>query len=113
MSAREADSDFVPFAKARQGGGVEWYVTFTAAQNVTEGSLWRLMWDNAGSTVPIVIRPAGGTTVSASQPSYTGNVTVRYPDGAVLGGEANTSTSAVFTWEADWVFTDKPVEATS
>ena len=76
-----------------------------------EGSVWDLIWSASGTTVPAVIKPNGGATPSATTPTFTGNVVVTEPDGDLLGGEANASTSAKFTVEINWPFTAKPVRA--
>lgn len=113
ISAAKADSDFTSFADAAAGGALEWALEATCAQDLATGSLWRYLWDNPGTTVSVKVAPEGNATASATQPHYTGNVTVKVPEGAVIGGEANSSTSAKFTFEIRWVFTAKPSELTS
>ena len=108
--AADADSDFVTFADAAAGGAVEWALEFTAAQDMATGSVWRYLWDNPGTTVAVKVNPYGNTTATATEPHYTGNVTVKVPTGVVIGGEANPSTSARQTFDARWVFTSKPSE---
>lgn len=108
ITGAAADSDFVSFADAASGGSRERRLEFTASQNMEEGSLWDYMWNHAGETVAVTIRPAGGTVASATQPHFVGNVVIEEPDGDLLGGEANSSTTAKFTWEGSWPFTAKP-----
>lgn len=103
-----ADSDFVSFADAAAGGGRQYRLAFTAVQDPAADSIWDLVWTQAGSTVAAVIKPNGGTVASATQPHFTGNVVITEPDGDLLGGAANASTTAKFTFDAEWSFTAKP-----
>ena len=105
-----ADTDFLTFADAAAGGAREYRLAFTAVQDPAVDSLWDKVWTAAGTSVAVTIKPAGGATVpSATQPHFTGNLTITEPDGDLLGGEANASTSARFTFEVEWVFSAKPV----
>jgi hypothetical protein len=113
ITAGEADSDFTSFTDAAAGGAVEWALEATCAQDLATGSVWRYLWDNPGTTVAVKVAPYGNATASATEPHYSGNVTVKVPDGTVIGGEANASTSARMTFDIRWVFTAKPTEATS
>lgn len=108
ITSEESDSDFVTFADAAAGGARDYKLAFTAVQDPATGTLWDKVWTAAGSTVAVVIKPAGGTTASATQPHFTGNAVVTEPDGDLLGGEADASTSARFTIECEWPFTSKP-----
>lgn len=109
----EADADFTTFADAAAGGAREYRLEFTAGQDVEADSLWDKMFTMAGDSVAVLIKPAGGTTATPTQPHFTGNVTITEPDGDMLGGEANASTSARFTFECSWVFAAKPVRVTA
>lgn len=108
ITSGEADTDFVSFTDAAAGGKREYKLAFTAVQDPATNTIWDLVWTQAGSTVAAVIKPAGGTTASATQPHFTGNVVITEPDGDLLGGEANASTTAKFTFEAEWSYTAKP-----
>lgn len=105
----EGDSDFVSFADAAAGGSRTYTLAFTAVQDVATSTLWNTMWTAAGTSVAVIVKPAGGTTASATNPHFTGNVIVKEPDGDLLGGEANASATAKFTFECEWEFTAKPV----
>ncbi|MCM0618775.1 hypothetical protein [Nocardioides bruguierae] len=113
ITGAPADSDFVSFEDAANGGKREYKLAFTAVQDPATGSLWDLLWSQAGSTVPVVVKPAGGTTASEATPHFTGNVVITEPDGDLLGGEANASTSARFTFDAEWTYAAKPVRVTA
>lgn len=109
ITAEAADSDFTSFADAAAGGARLYKLAFTAVQDPATGTLWDKIWTAAGTSVAVLIKPAGGTTpASPTQPHFSGNVVVAEPDGDLLGGEANASTSARFTFEAEWAFTAKP-----
>lgn len=109
VTSAESDSDFLTFAAAAAGGSRQYKLSMTLAQDVAANSLYRLIWDSAGTEVPVVVRPAGGTVISATQPTYTGTAIVAEPDGDFLGGDADKSSSARFTIEVDWEFLAKPV----
>jgi hypothetical protein len=108
ITAKDASSDFVSFAAAAAGGSREYGLKLTMVQDPAAGSLWDQVWAHAGDDVAVVVRPHGNATPSASEPHFTGTVTISEPDGDLLGGEADASTSARFTTEVEWVFTSKP-----
>jgi hypothetical protein len=109
----ESDSDFITFEDAASGGGREYRLEFTAVQDAETGSLWRQVWDNAGSTVAATLIPYGNVAPSATQPHYEMNATITEPDGDFLGGEADASTSARFVFECSWVLDEKPTPVTA
>lgn len=108
ISPQDSESDTVTFADAAAGGAKDWHLQGTAVQDAAAGTLWRQVFDNAGDTVPYVFMPYGNATASASEPHFTGSVTISAPDGDFLGGEANASTTQKFTFDIDWVCTAKP-----
>lgn len=109
----DADTDFVSFADAALGGTKEWTLAMTIAQDTAAGSLWRQIWDNVGAELDVVVRPNGNATPSANEPHFTGTVIVKYPDGLILGGDADVSETAVQTVDVEWVFTEKPALVTA
>lgn len=113
ISSAETDSDFVSFADAAAGGGRTYTLKLTFVQDANTGSLWDQIWSHAGEDVPVLVRPYGNTAASASQPHFSGTVTITEPDGDLLGGDADASTSARFTVDVEWVFTAKPTKVTS
>lgn len=108
ITSAESDSDFVTFADAATGGARDYKLAFKMVQDPATGSLWDKIWTAAGTTVAVIIKPAGGTVASPTQPHFTGNVVVTEPDGDLMGGEADASTTARFTTEVEWAFTAKP-----
>lgn len=114
LTSKGADSDFVSFADAAAGGKREYGLKFTATQDPADAtSIWNIMWDHLGEEIDIEILPYGGAVVSATNPKFTGTITVTEPDGDILGGEADPSTSARFTIDMEWTFLAKPVKVTA
>lgn len=113
ITAGDSGADFVSFADAAAGGAREYNLAFTAVQDPAADTIWDLVWTQAGSTVAAVIAPAGGATPSPTQPHFTGNVVIAEPDGDILGGAANSSATAKFTFDAQWTYTAKPTRVTA
>lgn len=116
VRSAETDSDFVSFADAAAGGKRDYTLALTLKQNTTADSLWDIVWARSGDDVPVEVWPNGmpvSGDPTASQPQFTGTVTVTDPDGDLLGGEANPSTSARQVTEVEWMFTAKPVRNTT
>ena len=111
--AAAADSDFTSFEDAASGGAREYALELTMKQDMATTSLWRYIWSQAGQSVAVKVNPYGNTTATVDEPHVTGNVTIVEPDGVLLGGEANSSTSARMTVDVRWVFAAKPVEVTT
>lgn len=111
ITSQAADSDFTTFADAAAGGAREYRLKFKAVQDPATGTIWDKVWTGAGTSVAVILKPAGGSaTPSPTQPHFTGNVTVTEPDGDLLGGEADASTTARFTFECEWVWAAKPTK---
>ena len=113
ITSTAADSDFTSFADAAAGGAREYAVEFTMRQDMVSTSLWRYIWANAGTSVAVKVNPYGNATATVTEPHYTGNATVTEPDGVMIGGEANSSTSARMTCQVRWVLAAKPTELTT
>lgn len=110
----DSDADFMSFYDASTGGAKDFTLGFTATQDPADTtSIWRLVFDSAGTTAAVSVNPYGGTTASASTPLVKGTVVVSYPDGDLLGGDADASSSARFTTDYEWKFTAKPTLATT
>lgn len=108
ITAGDSDSDFLTFADAAAGGGRQYALEFTAVQDAETGSLWDQVFTVAGTTVACIVKPYGNTVASATQPHFTFNAVVKEPDGDFLGGEANSSTTSRFTFDASWPLEGKP-----
>lgn len=109
-----SDSDFLTFAQAASGGARKYTLKFTCSQDPADAtSIWSKIWLNAGTTAAVVVNPYGGATLSATNPALSGNVTIKEPDGTLLGGAADDSTTARFTMDVEWEFTAKPTLTTT
>lgn len=113
ITAGPKGTDFVSFAEARSGGGREYKLAMTIAQDHASGTLWDLIWTGAGTEVAGTYSPYGNATPTVSQPHYDFTATVAEPDGDFLGGEANSSTTAVATVEVEWALNAKPTKVTA
>lgn len=107
------ESDFVTFADAAAGGGRDYFLDVKAVQDAETGTFWDLVWAHTGEEVDIVVMPYGNATPSATEPHFEGTIVVREPDGDLLGGEANRSTSARQVIEVSWPFLAKPTKVTA
>lgn len=113
ITSNDAGSDFTTFADTAAGGRREYRLEFTAVQDDTTGSLWDQVWSHAGESVDFILDPRGGGAPSPTNKQYTGTATITEPDGDFLGGEANSSTSARFTFSCAWVCDAKPAQITA
>lgn len=112
VTSGESDSDFLTFAGAASGGRA-YKLNIVAVQDAASGSLWREVWDNAGTEVPVTSMPYGNAVPTAAEPHFTMNATIQEPDGDFIGGEADASTSSRFTFEVVWDLDAKPVMVTA
>lgn len=113
VTSAEAESDFTSFEDARSGGGRDYKLALTIAQDAAAGSLWSEIYDNVGDTVPYVIAPYGNATPTPAEPHFGGNAIISEPDGDFIGGEADKSNSAVKTVEVEWECTGRPIKITA
>lgn len=109
----DADTDFLPFLAARNGGEREYKLHIVLKQATEAASLWYYAWANAGTEVAVEVWPNGGTVAGVNTPKFSGTVSVREPDGVLLGGEAKASVSAKQTIECEWPFLAKPTMVTA
>jgi hypothetical protein len=113
ISSAETDSDFVSFADAAAGGGRDYTLEFTAVQDAASASLWTEMWTKAGQEVDVTIAPYGNVAPSVTEPFFDMTAVVSEPDGDLLGGEADSSTTAKFTFDCKWKLLGKPTLVTT
>ncbi|WP_395691795.1 hypothetical protein [Nocardioides sp.] len=113
ITSQAAESDVTTFAEAAAGGAREYRLKFTGLQDLTTGTIWDKVWSAAGSSVAALVKPYGNSTASPTQPHYSGNVTITEPDGTLIGGDADASTTSRWTFECEWVFSAKPTKVTS
>lgn len=112
FTSAEGDTDFVTFADAAAGGSRDYKLEGTAAQDAESASFWRKVFDSPGDDVPAVLMPYGNAVPSATEPHFTSTVTLTEPDGDLLGGEANASNTARFTFDFAFPAT-RPVPVTT
>lgn len=110
ITSGAADSDFVSFADAANGGARQYALNIVAVQDVAADTVWDKVWSMAGQTVTCVVAPYGNVTASAGQPHYSCEAVISEPDGDFLGGEADESTSARMTFEVTWALEGKPTK---
>jgi hypothetical protein len=110
ITADESDSDFVTFADAAAGGARAYKLHLVAVQDAAVGTLFDLVWASPGTTAACILKPYGNTTASAAQPHYGFNAVVTEPDGTFIGGEADKSTTARMTFDAEWPLEAKPTK---
>jgi len=113
VTSGETDSDFVSFADAAAGGGRDYALEFTAVQDAATASLWDQVWTAAGTEVLVTVAPYGNAAASPTEPHFEMTAVVSEADGTILGGEADASTSAKFTFECEWKLTAKPERITA
>lgn len=117
VTSAESDSDFVSFAQAAAGGARDYALALTLVQDTTATTtLWDIVWSQSGEDVDVVVWPNGEPldgTPTPAQPRFVGTATVKDPDGVLLGGEANASTTARQVTEIEWLFTAKPLRETT
>jgi hypothetical protein len=113
ITSDESDSDFVTFADAAAGGARAYKLHIVAAQDAAVGTLWDLVFTSSGSSVACIMKPYGNSPATAAQPWYTFDAVVTEPNGTFLGGEADKSTTARMTFDAEWPLVAKPVKVTS
>lgn len=113
VTTGESDADFLTFADARRGGSRQYNLEFTAAQDMAAGTLWDLIWTGAGTEVPFILKPYGNDVATPTEPHLVGTAVVSEPDGDLLGGDADASTTARMTYSVVWKLTAKPTRVTS
>ncbi|HTW15134.1 MAG TPA: hypothetical protein VMF51_08390 [Nocardioides sp.] len=106
--SRAADSDQTTFSEAAAGGGRIYSLKMVMTQDTAATGLWNKIWTVPGTTVAALIKPYGNVAASATQQHWSGNVTITEPDGTLLGGDADASTTARWSVEVSWDFTAKP-----
>lgn len=112
ITSGAADAAFVSFAAARSGGGRDYALAMTIAQDHASGTLWDLIWTGNGTEVAGTYAPYGNVAPSVSEPHFDFVAVVAEPDGDFLGAEAATATTAVATIEVTWALKAKPTKVT-
>jgi hypothetical protein len=109
VDADDAESDSVTFAEAAAGGARAYTLAITLTQDMAASTLWTMIWDQAGEDVPVVMKPYGNVAPSVGQPHFTMTVSVREPNGTIIGGEADANPLTRFNVEVEWPLLSKPI----
>jgi hypothetical protein len=72
LTLEDAPGDVQTFCETRVGG--QWTLELEGITSGEAGSLYRVLWDNFGSTGTFVIAPNGNATATANEPHYEGTV---------------------------------------
>jgi hypothetical protein len=72
LTLGDAPGDVQTFCEQRVGG--EWALALEGITSGDAASLYRVLWENFGTTAAFEIAPNGNATASASEPHYTGVV---------------------------------------
>lgn len=110
ITSAPTDADFMSFTEARSGGGRDYGLDLTIAQDHAVGTLWDLIWTAPGTLADIIYAPYGNEVASAAQPHYAAPAKVAEPDGDFMGAEASDALTGVATIEVTWMFTAKPTK---
>jgi hypothetical protein len=73
LTLDDAPGDVQTFCEVRVGG--QWSLQLDGIVSGLSSSLYRVLWDNFGSTANFTIAPNGNAVASSSEPHYTGVVT--------------------------------------
>ena len=96
--------DFRPLGAAAPDS--EYSIEITAGQDLTAASLWHLAFTQANTEVLVTMRPYGNDDApTALKPWVYTIATIAEPDGDLIGGGPETSTTkkrtSVFTWPCE------------
>ena len=69
---QDAPGDVQTFCEQRVGG--EWTLTLEGIVSGDATSLYRVLWENFGTTATFTIAPNGNASASSTEPHYTGTV---------------------------------------
>ena len=72
LQLQDAPGDVQTFCEQRVGG--EWTLGLEGIVSGDPASLYRVLWENFGTTGTFEIAPNGNATATASEPHYTGTV---------------------------------------
>jgi hypothetical protein len=72
LTLEDAPGDVQTFCETRVGG--QWTLELEGITSGDSASLYRVLWDNFGSTGTFIIAPYGNATASANEPHYEGTV---------------------------------------
>lgn len=78
----------------------QWYFEIEAIQSTDTSSFWSALWDLDGQEgIPYVFKPHGNVSPSASQPHFSGTVTIKGKP--PVGGSADTTFTFTYRLDCD------------
>lgn len=113
VEADDAESDSVTFAEAAAGGARAYTLAITLTQDMAADTLWTMIWEAAGTDVPVVMKPYGNMAASEEQPHFSMTASIREPNGTLMGGEADANPLTRFETEVEWPLLAKPIRVTA
>lgn len=109
ITSAAPDAELATFGDKAAGARI-YRLEFVAVQNLHMDTLWRTVWEHAGEVVPVELYPEGyGQREEFWRSKFTMDAVVSEPDGDILGGDANPSPSARFSFACSWALQAKPV----
>lgn len=108
VESDDSDSKDVTFAEAAAGGGRQYQLNLKLTQDMVASTLWDKIWSAAGTDVAVLLKPYGNATATAAQPHFSMTANVREPNGVMIGGDADASTTKRQVVEVKWPLTAKP-----
>ena len=110
LEPADSDKDVLTFADASSGGSAStWTLKGSAIQSTDTASFWNYVWAHAGQTVTFTLAPHGNSAASATQPHFTGQVTIgsKPPIGTAAGEDKGA------TFDFEWAVVGQPTLATT
>lgn len=89
ITSEDKDESDLTFREAAEGDVKDFTLVLTGVQDTSDGSLWRLLWDNPGATLEFVYGPSGNAVASETEPHF--QMTVKNAGKPQIGGAAARS----------------------
>ncbi len=105
ITSEDKDESDLTFREAVEGDVKDFAVTLAGVQDTTEGSLWRLLWENPGATIEFVYGPGGNAAATEDDPHFM--MTLKNGGKPIIGGAA-ARTKTRFEFEHELEVLDGP-----
>jgi hypothetical protein len=91
LDNEDADDTDVTFADLDDGDPKQWFFSLAALADYGVGSVWTMLWEEAGNDVAFVFKPYGNAVATAAQPHFTGSAKIlsKPPIGGAAGETFN------------------------
>ena len=113
VAAAKVGKKDVTFGEANSGTGNKYNLNIEITQDMSEDSLWNVMWDMPGSLVPVLVRPNGNAVPTVDEPHFSGTVKIVEPEGELFGGVAAGEEPERWRVKLEWPFTARPIKITA